>query len=97
MSDPFQKCISDNHIIDEFLDYIDIFFVTESEMIEISRVKGDPIVTDYPDLTFKLYFENKLVKKQSIQYGVEGYDIEYNPKFIALYKLLDNLIPTPKG
>lgn len=97
MSDPFQKCISDNHIIDDFLDYIDIFFVTKSETIEISRVKGDPIVTDYPDLTFKLYFENKLVKIQSIQYGVEGYDIEYNPKFVALYKLLDNLIPTPKG
>ena len=24
----FQKCISDSHIIDQFLDYIDIFFIT---------------------------------------------------------------------
>ena len=43
-SDPFHQCLSDSHIIDEFLDYIDIFFVTKSEMIELSRVKGDPIV-----------------------------------------------------
>ena len=95
-SDPFHKCLSDSHIIDEFLDYIDIFFVTKSETIELSRVKGDPIVTDYPSLTFTLYFENELVKKQSIQYGEEGYDIEYNPKFVAFYKFLDNLVPTSK-
>ena len=56
-----------------------------------------PIVTDYPYLTFTLYFENELVKKQSIQYGEEGYDIEYNPKFVAFYKFLDNLVPTSKG
>lgn len=93
----FQKCISDSHIIDEFLDYIDIFFISKSETIEISRVTGDPVVTDYPDLTFKLYYENELVQKQSIQYGEEGYDIEYNPKFVAFYELLDSLVPTPKG
>lgn len=93
----FQKCISDSHIIDQFLDYIDIFFVTKSETIVISKVKGDPIVTDYPDITFKLYFENELVHKQTIQYGEEGYDIEYNPKFVEFYTFLDNLVPTPKS
>ena len=93
----FQKCISDSHIIDQFLDYIDIFFITKSETIVISKVKWDPIVTDYPDITFKLYFENELVHKQTIQYGEEGYDIEYNPKFVEFYTFLDNLVPTPKG
>ncbi|MBR1698333.1 MAG: hypothetical protein IJ714_00925 [Bacteroidales bacterium] len=95
-SDPFHQCLSDSHIIDEFLDYIDIFFVTQSETIETTRVTGDCIVTDYPNLLFKLFFENKLVQKQSIQYGEEGYDIEYNPKFVAFYKFLDNLVPTSK-
>ena len=93
----FQKCISDSHIIDQFLDYIDIFFITKSETIVISKVKRDPIVTDYPDITFKLYFENELVHKQTIQYGEEGYDIEYNPKFVEFYTFLDNLVPTPKS
>lgn len=95
-SNPFQKCISNSHIIDEFLDYIDIFFVTKSETIETTRVTGDCIVTDYPSLLFKLFFKNKLVQKQSIQYGEEGYVIEYNPKFVAFYELLDSLVPTPK-
>ena len=93
----FQKCIPDSHIIDQFLDYIDIFFITKSETIVISKVKRDPIVTDYPDITFKLYFENELVHKQTIQYGEEGYDIEYNPKFVEFYTFLDNLVPTPKS
>ena len=94
---PFEKCISDNHIINEFLDYIDLFFITKSETIEISRKRRDPIVTEYPEITFKLFFENELVHEQSIQYGEEGYDIEYNPKFEEFYTFLDNLVPTPKS
>ena len=49
-------------------------------------------MTDYPCLTIELFFEGKLINKEMIQYGEEGYDIEYNPKLVAFFDLLDSII-----
>lgn len=94
----FQKQLSDRVIVDTFLRYLDSFFITKSEKIEYSRVnRDDPICTDYPTLSFKIFLKNKSVIEQTHQIGYEEYDVEYNPKFLEFYEFLDNLVRTPKG
>lgn len=88
----FQEQFSNRVIIDTFLSYIDSFFITKSEKIEISRVKrDDQICTDYTTLSFEIFLKNKSVIKQTHQIGYEDYDVEYNPLFLAFYEFLDNL------
>ena len=94
---PFEKHVTNNKIIDNFLNYIDIFFINKSEIIEIGRTRRDPIVTDYSKLIIELFLVDKTTQQTTIQYGEEQYYIEYNPKFVEFYNFLDNLVPTPKG
>ena len=83
-------------IMNKFIDNVDAFFITKSEKIEFNKVKRDnQIFSDYPVLTYELFLENKSVIKQTIQIGYEDYDVEYNPKFLAFYEFLDNLVRTP--
>ena len=92
-----EKHINDSLTLNNFLYFIDSFFISKSELIEITRSKSDPIVTDYSRITIELFLNSKLIHKETIQYGEEGYDIEYNPKFVEFYSFLDNLVPTPKS
>ncbi|MBQ8069791.1 MAG: hypothetical protein IJ202_02950 [Bacteroidales bacterium] len=93
---PLRKDPSKNMIMNKFIDNVDAFFITKSEKIEFNKVKRDnQIFSDYPVLTYELFLENKSVIKQTIQIGYEDYDVEYNPKFLAFYEFLDNLVRTP--
>ena len=88
-----EKIITDKDIIDKFERYVDVFFITKSEKIEYNRLKStDPIVTDYSILKINVFYENRQVCKESIPIGEEKYDIDYNPKFLEFYKLLDTLV-----
>ena len=89
----FEKHISDKGIMDDFLSYIDDFFISKSEKIEYSKTKSsDPIVTDYSSLKFDVFLKNKQIVKEYVQIGEEEYDIEYNPKFLEFYEFLDSLL-----
>ena len=93
---PFEKQISDKDIIVNFLSYLDSFFITKSDKIELSKVKrDDQICSNYPEISFELFLKNKSAIKHRQEIGYEEYDVEYNPKFLEFYEFIDNLVRTP--
>lgn len=88
----FEKIISDKMVIDKFLGYVDSFLITKSERIYFRKTKSKRvIVTDYPVLNFRIHLSESRVLTESVTVGEEGYDIEYNPKFLEFYQLLESL------
>ena len=85
-------------IIDRFINYVDMFFITKSERIIVNRVKRDDVIcSDYSSLTFESFSGDKLIQKETVKLGEEVYDTEFNPNFWEFFVFLDNLVPTPKG
>ena len=90
---PFERHVSDRETIDKFMHYINVLFLTESEAIIESRKKRvAPIVSDYSSISLKLFVKKQPFKEMTIAIGEEGYDIEYNPIFLAFYEFLHSLI-----
>ena len=89
---PFEKQIFDIVTINSFISYIDAFFVTKNETVEIARKKtGDIIVAEYPRMFITIYMKNRNVKEVTVIVGNEMYDIEYNPLFLEFHKFVENI------
>lgn len=87
----FKYQIFDIETIDRFINFIDVFFVTKNEIVEIARKKtGDIIVADYPCLFITVYLKKRVIK-ETVTIGNEMYNIEYNPLFLEFYEFVDNI------
>jgi len=84
--------LKDNNIIDKFAYYADMFFISKTEKIVLSKTKRDNIVvSDYARLQITIYAENQKALDESIILGDDEYDIEYNPKFLEFYDFIYQL------
>ena len=89
---PRIKYINNVELIDRFINYIDMFYISETERIEYSRNKrGYFIVAEYPCWWGKIYMKDKQVLKYYTQVGDENYDIEYNPLFVEFFHYLEGI------
>ena len=87
--------VSDDAINGLFLSYIDAFFISKKETVEYNRLRSsDTVITDYPWLEFEIMLNNKQIIKDTVRIGEEGYDITYNPQFLAFFDLINNLVST---
>jgi len=81
--------------ISKFLNYIEVFFISKTQAVEITRERRkESIITDYPVLTVKCYKSGKEIINRTIQIGEEEFEIKYTPEFIEFYEFLDDLIAT---
>ena len=88
----FNKKISKETIVSEFLNYINRFYI-EKEKIIFSKKKTGYITSSHPPIiTVKLFKKGDVVLEQETQMGSETHKIEYNPKFIEFYEFLDGLV-----
>lgn len=78
-------------IKNEIINLINILYLDKTTSIEISKVKIDGIVTDYPTIIVETFIKGKSISREVNQIGSENYKLEFSQKFIEFYKLLDLL------
>lgn len=88
-----EKNINEARITQQFLRFINQFYIEKTEEIIQKRVKRNYLEsTDYPRIEVIGYQGGKQMFKNRTQIGEEEYDIEYHPQFLEFYEFLDSLI-----
>lgn len=78
---------------DSLISNINHFYIDEKMKVKFNKVKRDYIKSmDYPCIKVIGYRNRKKVFNKTTQMGDEEYEIDYNPKFLEFYELLDNLV-----
>ena len=73
----------------QFVNYINKFYIEKSDSIVLSKSSEPVPVTDYPSICVKSFKgEKEVLNKDVTLYS----NIEFHPKFIEFYEFLDGLI-----
>lgn len=73
--------------------YINQFYIDKKDNIVLTKSKNNEmLITDYPSIKVMGYKDKKEIFNVNTQIGDEEYDIEFHPKFLEFYNLLESLI-----
>lgn len=68
------------------------FYIEKTDSIIIVKVKSeDALISNYSSIEVKIKDKGSLLVNQRTQIGSEEYEIEYNPEFMMLYELIQQL------
>lgn len=71
---------------------IERFYIDKTDSIALAKNKSeDALVSNYSSIEVKVMDKGKLLADQRTQIGSEEYEIEFNPEFIKLYELIQEL------
>jgi hypothetical protein len=89
----YKTKISDIKKVNHFVSLVKRFYVEKSEDIILTKVKSEYITSsNYSYIEIKVKNpEGAFVVDERTQIGSEKYDVEYNPEFIKLYALIQEL------
>ena len=87
-----KKILKDSVTSKRLINYINQFYIDKKERIIINRSKSDHLESsDYSKIRVIGYRNKNKVFDVKTRIGESEYDVEYNPKFVEFYQLLDSL------
>lgn len=88
----FKYKIDNKTQMNQLVDLIKRFYINRSDKIILSKKKSNVVTTsNYSSIQVKVMNKEKLLTDQKTQIGSEEYEIEFNPEFIKLYELIQEL------
>lgn len=88
-----KKTLKDSVTSKRLINYINQFYIDKKERIIINRSKSDHLESsDYSKIRVIGYRANNEVFDVKTPIGESEYYVEYNPKFVKFYQLLDSLV-----
>lgn len=85
----FEKSINEVRITQQFLRFINQFYIDKTEKIILSKEEEPAPVSDYPIISVLGYLNGKkIIEEKTKIYS----NVEFNPQFLEFYEFLDNLI-----
>ncbi len=90
--DDFKYEMDNTTQVNQLVDLIKRFYINRSDEIILSKKKSDVVTTsNYSSIEVKVMDKEKILADQKTQIGSEEYEIEYNPEFMKLYELIQEL------
>ncbi len=85
------KKISLSNSANQFIDYVNQFYIDKTQEIILDRKEKPTIVTNYPRIDVEGYRKGEEVFNESTKIGEESYEIQFNSKFVEFYKFLEKI------
>ncbi len=71
---------------------VERFYIEKTDSIILAKYKSeDALISNYSSIEFKVRNKEELLVNERTQIGSDSYEIEYNPEFIKLYELIQQL------
>ncbi|WP_310103379.1 hypothetical protein [Algoriphagus sp. 4150] len=85
----FEKNVNEVRITQQFLRFINQFYIDKTEKIILSKEEEPAPVSDYPVISVLGYLNGKkIIEEKTNIYS----NIKFNPQFLEFYEFLDSLI-----